>query len=450
MQNIAYHGASAQLPPAAQYAVSFDYEFYSWDSYNPTSVNFTGYWDSFSVSVSGQPYWLQSLSDPVTPANFQGLGLITGGSLWGKGILQRFSGSKTVTMPGNPSGSNFLNVILDTATLVDSDHAFPSWGTVTVKNVSPSTDLQTIASQAASLARTVVGGQYLWGGKGWNWKYPKEYVSTQKILANGYWYYKAASKAIEFGKGLDCSGLIYWSFDKASGATTYYGTPVYYEGAHQQCGDSQSDAVAESDLRAGDLLCFNFGTMPGLAIDHVAIYVGGSDPSMDVVQASVGIGYASKAYLTGLPAFRYFRRVKQPQVALAIQAHSPVGLVVTDPDGFVVGTSTLITTGFEYIAGIPGVLYYSQDDNGDDVVYAPTLKAGTYYIQVIPKPGAAPTETFSLDVTGAAKLIELAQDVPLSFIPSEGFGVRSTITEIVPMQPTLIQRYLYLPIIIMR
>jgi len=168
------------------------------------------------------------------------------------------------------------------------------------------------------------------------------------------------------------------------------------------------------------------------------MYVGGSNPSQDVVEASAQIKYSSKDTLKDLSAFRGFRRVISPKVGIKVQTHSPVTLIVTDPDGFTVDADTLVVTEREHIRGIPGVLYYSTDDNLDDLVYAPELKVGVYTIQVVPKPGVPPTATFSLEAMGAAKLVELAQDVPISEIPSQPFGILSTGDEIVPVQPTLL------------
>jgi len=48
-QNNSIHGASALLPPAAKYTISFDFTLFTWDSYNPTTAGWTGYWDSFSL-----------------------------------------------------------------------------------------------------------------------------------------------------------------------------------------------------------------------------------------------------------------------------------------------------------------------------------------------------------------------------------------------------------------
>lgn len=132
----AIHGAAAPLTPAAYYAISFDYDLATWDSYvNTGSGSGIGWFDSFSVSVSSTPYWNLTLTDPVTRENLPGLGFIWGGDDYNDNFLQRFSGSKTVIVPGNPAGDNYLNVVLDTATLPNADTSYRSWGTITITDI---------------------------------------------------------------------------------------------------------------------------------------------------------------------------------------------------------------------------------------------------------------------------------------------------------------------------
>lgn len=444
VQPQSYHGAATLLTPASQYVITFDYNLYSWDSYiSPTELG-KGYWDSFSVSVSSQPLWQASLSDPITPNNLPGLGFIWGGARWGDHILKHVNGSKTVVVQGNPSSNNYLSVVLNTASAPETDQYFPSWGTITIRSVESDATLGDIRNQAANIAKTVVGGQYLWGGKGWSWTSPKEYVSAQKILNDGYYYYRAAEEPhIVWGKGLDCSGLVYWSYSRAAGTTKYPGYPISQEGAQGQR-DSNTTPINESDLQPGDLLFFS-DSATGTNITHVAIYVGGSDPNQNIVEAanpSVGIIFSNKDQRKNDPKFRGFGRVKLNQAPLIVQTHSPVTLIVTDPEGYTVTTDTYTFTGEEYVRGIPGVLYYTTDENGDDIVYAPVLKSGVYTIQVIPKPDANPSDTFGLEVLGAAKLIDLAADTPISEIPPEGYKVTAGDGEI---NPTAFR--VYLPIV---
>ena len=63
------HGASAVLAHMAvrdtKYQVTFEYNLFTWDSYNAVAGSGTGYFDSFSVSVSSTPY--QSLVGLTRP-----------------------------------------------------------------------------------------------------------------------------------------------------------------------------------------------------------------------------------------------------------------------------------------------------------------------------------------------------------------------------------------------
>lgn len=432
-----YHGAATMLPPASQYAITFDYSLYSWDSYISLTEAGKGYWDSFSINVSSQPLWLVSPADPITPNNLPGLGFIWGGEKWGDHVLKHVNGTKTVIVQGNPSGNNYLSVVLNTQALPHTDDYYPSWGTIVIRSVESSSNLGDVRTQAASIARTVVGGQYLWGGKGWNWSDPKEYVSTQKILTDGYYYYKAdvppGQSHIVWGKGLDCSGLVYWSYNRAAGTTKYPGYPIFEEGAQGQR-DRNTTPVTDNSLLPGDLLFFS-DSPNGTSITHVAMYVGGNNPNQNVVEAAnqtAGIVFSNKDQRKSDARFRGFGRVILHQPPLIVQTRSPVTLVVTDPDGYTINNQTYTFTGEEYIRGIPGVLYYTTDENGDDIVYAPVLKSGVYTIQVVPKPGTIPSDTFGLEVLGARKLIDLATNTPISQIPPQGYRITAGDFEINP------------------
>ena len=142
-QNMALHAASAKLSPAAAYAITFDYDLYTWDSYNevgtpnPPYNGGTGYWDSFSVSVTSRPYWELSLTDPLSTTNPVGLGFLWGGISYGDGVVENVSGRETIEVRGNPTGQNYLNVALDTANLPQANHAYGSWGTIRIVRVRP-------------------------------------------------------------------------------------------------------------------------------------------------------------------------------------------------------------------------------------------------------------------------------------------------------------------------
>jgi hypothetical protein len=152
------HGASALLPPLeagmTHYEVTFSYNLFSWDSYNAVDpeVTGTGHYDSFSVSVSTVPYEELELTDPIT--ELPGLGFLWGGTNWADSLLECSPSTGPGTfgcgiglsyealpaattfavMPGN-NGNNYLNVVLDTVTTPQSNHAHPSYGRIRILSV---------------------------------------------------------------------------------------------------------------------------------------------------------------------------------------------------------------------------------------------------------------------------------------------------------------------------
>jgi len=105
--------------------------------------------------------------------------------------------------------------------------------------------------------------------------------------------------------------------------------------------------------------------------------------------------------------------------------YSPVDLIITDPDGLV-----LSKQGTE----IPGATYEEIDIDGDgeldDLFAIPERKTGDYLIRVIPEPSASPTDTYTLGVSAGGVTIILAENVQIADIPSVGYIIRSTETEI--------------------
>jgi hypothetical protein len=128
-QNMSVHGGAALLPPGSSYDVTFQYHICTWDSYNAVTTTGTGYWDSFSVSSSDAPYWGKGYIDPVSAP------FIWGGTNFSDDILECTNGTETKNLPGNPSGDNYLNVVLDTASPLQANHAHPSYGTITVEKI---------------------------------------------------------------------------------------------------------------------------------------------------------------------------------------------------------------------------------------------------------------------------------------------------------------------------
>jgi cell wall-associated NlpC family hydrolase len=295
-----------------------------------------------------------------------------------------------------------------------------------------------------------------------------------------------ATPAFDFG--MDCAGLMLWSFNTVVGATIQKPDgspaqakelPIWYEGATFQCSTSQSTFLVNDvldiatgrpksdyqhplDLRPGDLLCFHYSNGKGSAnqANHVAMYLGnqatrpglGSLP-LDTIEdytrnsgvllyhvdtrsgVNVGRPVADSTSKTNCasqtpsnPCFNFlgYWRPKEPRVAILWEAHSPVSLVVMDPDGNTIDAKTWIVDQHEAHRAAGSLSYNDYSPNGDDMVFSPTLKSGAYLTKVVPKRGAALTDTYSLTVTTASQTITLAENVPISQIPALGYGVEST------------------------
>jgi cell wall-associated NlpC family hydrolase len=308
---------------------------------------------------------------------------------------------------------------------------------------------------AAALAKSVVGAPYLgdgitWGGKGWD--PAKKFVSSTEIK-DGYNYYdnREEYKKYRWGQGLDCSGLVFWSYNKAYGATTYQYSnsedslnPVHWEGATKQYKYNFDITVNnKEDLLPGDVLFF--GDAATQSMYHVAMYVGNYpytgtingipyDGIYDVVNArSPGLGIVPDKVerLKSDPDFAGYRRLSEPKVSMVISSHSPVNLIITDPDGIMINKEIFET---------PTSSYSEWDIDGDgdldDMISFPERKIGDYLIEVVPEPGALPTDTYTLDVTIGGETIVLAENVQISNIPTNPYIIRSTSTGIVLLLDT--------------
>jgi len=109
-----------------------------------------------------------------------------------------------------------------------------------------------------------------------------------------------------------------------------------------------------------------------------------------------------------------------------IVVHSPVSIIVTDPQGATIDVNTVALTEEEILHEVPRTMYYSVsgiDQSGypSYTVTIPRLKLGTYVIQVTPQAGTSPTDTYSLDVRAGGATHSLAKDVPISQIPVAGY-----------------------------
>ena len=104
--------------------------------------------------------------------------------------------------------------------------------------------------------------------------------------------------------------------------------------------------------------------------------------------------------------------------ALIVEVFCPVDLEVTDPQG---RTVTKDDT-----SAIPSVTYIEMDLDGDgdtdDRVIIPDALFGGYSIRVIPEPGAADTDCYTLDFCHSGESVRVAENVQVQDIPAQSYG----------------------------
>ena len=140
-------------------------------------------------------------------------------------------------------------------------------------SIQPTSHQQTLGEKMVELARSVEGAPYE----------PKKGEYSNYKLMDG----EAVKR-----EGIDCSGLVFWAYNKAAGANTWRPSLKYPNdvcpkcivdryGAHDQWNDNKmweftkefTEFPAESELKPGDLLYVNTKDR-GATIDHVGIYAG--------------------------------------------------------------------------------------------------------------------------------------------------------------------------------
>lgn len=155
-QTSAIYGAGTYLDPAYGYRVYFDFDGYTWNSYNITQpVNpgaEDGYWDVFAVNINQTDYyWNVVGSDPIVSTDPAGDVVIDSSSLggitwaWGgldydAGYFEEEHGSWYIDLIGDANEGYYVSAVLDTITLINADNEFPSWGAFNVQgDVTPPT-----------------------------------------------------------------------------------------------------------------------------------------------------------------------------------------------------------------------------------------------------------------------------------------------------------------------
>jgi cell wall-associated NlpC family hydrolase len=436
--------------------------------------------NGIQVTVKGSPY-----SDPGVPSGLAtdeaGMLLYTA-NVGGTGQIAAFNMAPGGFLTQVPAGS-FVSIPYATVSHVV---AFPP------KNCS----IRSIPETAAARAKSLLNLPYFFGAKGYDkGAIPNGYAGREAI-SSGYTHCDGSDFCSKTTRepGIDCAGLVLWSYNTGDGFWKTYTSgvsPIQSEGADGQYTDSaflnSADHFDQKLLEPGDLLFFNyehkFGkyNLPVFA-DHVAMYVGATARNQqgEVVEAYYpGIGVIPSScdptgtfdptnnlgcerarydhkYSGGTalpecgketnygswptPCFAGFKRPINTNTSIWFNTHSPIGLIVTDPEGFTITPETVIVTSREAMRIVPGQLSYVINSDDDDTVIAHTLKPGVYLVKPVPKPNALPGDTYSLTVTGAGTTLTLAQNVPISEIPSQGYAVASTgsaISEVQGPQDTI-------------
>lgn len=432
------------------------------------------------VTVKGSPY-----SDPGVPV---GLATDEAGTL----LYIANSGNQKIDV-FNMAPGGFLNrapagsLVPIPFTLVLHVAAFP-----------PKTC--SIRETAAARAKSLLGRPYSFGAKGYDKGATPNGYTGGDTISSGYTHCNGSPNCsgTNTNAGIDCSGLVLWSYNTGDGFWQTYASPnspvpvdgsaAQYDKAHSQF--LGSDPFDPTGLEPGDLLFFDYEhgwncdrtktpvactSQADPGVDHVAMFVGPTarnsngevieaysdvinphavipsscDPSAGCARATrdlnlknifcsnpnlpatctAGIGTLSRCPDVK-PCFAGFKRPINQNVGLWFNTHSPIGLTVTDPDGFTITPDTVIVTSREAMRIVPGQLSYVINSDDDDTVIAHTLKPGLYLVKPVPKQNASSGDTYSLTVTGAGTTLNLAQNVPISEIPDQGYAVMSTGTTI--------------------
>ena len=104
-------------------------------------------------------------------------------------------------------------------------------------------------------------------------------------------------------------------------------------------------------------------------------------------------------------------------LGIHIGTGSPVGLQIVAPDGAILSVDRRELWAASYEEHV--------DEGGElkTVIDIPFPLPGEYHIEVVPKPGAQPTDIYTLEVTQNGQTVVLAQNQQIQNIPSQGYAV---------------------------
>jgi len=403
-QNQAFHMAATLLPPAASYTIKFQYSLTTWDSYdadgtpNPPFNGGTGFWDSFSVSISNQPYWHLSLTDPITTTELPGLGLLWGGTSYGgNNPPQQNSGTTTITIKGDPKGSNYLNVGLDTATEPEADTNYPSWGTFTIISITATcmgdiTDIGGVPSyyQCGNPYKTPPAGQ---AGAWWPQVYDHEPTSQDTICkwgcamsslsmvlsAHGFPYNPSTLNTAlnNLGaNGYDTSGNVVWN-----AVSFLSGSALEY-----MPGNASDTTDVDADLCQGWPVILGVHTTSSSCPStnsnstcHWVVAIGKTDGAYDIIDPGHILVNSMSFYGNTITAVRRF--IPPGSGAFIVYADAGVQVLVTDPTGRRVGYGNGTTYN-----EMPGAYFGDEQITSDDMD-SPSGTLPLTHIVFIPAPG---------------------------------------------------------------
>nr|MDO8080302.1 M23 family metallopeptidase [Candidatus Freyarchaeota archaeon] len=131
--------------------------------------------------------------------------------------------------------------------------------------------------------------------------------------------------------------------------------------------------------------------------------------------------------------------VDYPKTGIIVTAHSPVDIILRDPDGLIVSKDSI---------EIVEIASYLESDLGERI-WITDRKIGDYLINVIPHSDASPTDTYTLEVTADNITIVLADGVQVADIPDQPYIIRSTETGIIPITPSPPPQWNPIPLILL-
>ena len=134
IQAPAISGAFLPLLPAASYRIRFHHNFQTFDTY--ASLNF---FDSFSLSLNQLPYHQRSLTDPLN-ATALNAAMLWGGSIPNLLVTPQSNaaiGTERTLVSTSPGNGQILSIVLDTFSVPGRSNTLPSWGTVTIDDITP-------------------------------------------------------------------------------------------------------------------------------------------------------------------------------------------------------------------------------------------------------------------------------------------------------------------------